>query len=154
MSYWNKLLSALGFHWTRKRSFNFDEELVKSLRMLAELEQRSENEVAADLLSSALARHTIGEDYLRRWEALSAREQQVVSLLVLDYTNRQIAAALSVSVDTVKSHVAHALHKFDMHSRSELRKALQGWEMDAWRKANLGMPFPSGDPAGGSGDEV
>lgn len=136
----DKLLAALGLSRQRKHTYNFSEELIQSLHILAEREQRSDDEIASDLLASALARQVLGEDALRRWEGLSFREQQVVSLLVLDYTNRQIAAFLGLSTETVKSHVAHVLHKFDLHSRSALRNAMQGWELEAWRQANLDRP--------------
>ncbi|MBE3117956.1 MAG: helix-turn-helix transcriptional regulator [Candidatus Atribacteria bacterium] len=56
-------------------------------------------------LASALAqRKTHGELY-HRWQSLSPREQEVTALACRGYTNRQIAARLGVSAETVKTHV-------------------------------------------------
>jgi len=76
------------------RRFQFDAALLESLRQVAEREQRSEDEVAADLLESALAQHGAHEARIQVWESLSPREQEVVALACLGHTNRQIAAQL------------------------------------------------------------
>jgi DNA-binding CsgD family transcriptional regulator len=137
MTLWQRMLGVLGFVRPANRSFHFDADLVRSLRLLAEYEQRPEDEVAADLLSFALTQRGLVEDNLRRWQELSFREQQVAALVCLDYTNRQIAACLSISPETVKTHVGNALKKFAMHSKPELRAALSGWDWDAWRSVNI-----------------
>jgi len=137
MTMWQRMLGALGFVRSANRSFHFDAELVRSLRLLAEHEQRPEDEVAADLLAFALAQRGVVEDNLYRWQELSFREQQVAALVCLDYTNRQIAARLKISPETVKTHVGNVLKKFDMHSKPELRAALSEWDLDTWREANV-----------------
>lgn len=50
---------------------------------------------------------------------LTAREADVLRLLVTGATNRQIAQALCISRETVKTHVANILHKLDAASRAE-----------------------------------
>ncbi len=47
MSFWLRLLRALGFYTPVDKTYYLDEEVVKSLQMLAEQEQRSEGEVAS-----------------------------------------------------------------------------------------------------------
>lgn len=53
--------------------------------------------------------------------ALSAREREVLRLLIDNKTNKEIAALLCVSENTVKFHVRNLLQKTDCKSRVELR---------------------------------
>jgi DNA-binding NarL/FixJ family response regulator len=50
---------------------------------------------------------------------LTKREQDVLRLLAQGQSNRQIAQALMVSENTVKTHVRHILEKLELDSRSE-----------------------------------
>lgn len=50
---------------------------------------------------------------------LSSREIEVLRLICLGHTNREIAHALYVSEETVKSHVVHILRKLDVSSRTQ-----------------------------------
>lgn len=57
---------------------------------------------------------------------LSAREQEVLALLALGKTDREIADALSISHSTARAHVAHVLQKLDARNRAvAVRKALE-----------------------------
>jgi len=53
-------------------------------------------------------------------EGLSARELDVLSLLVRGKTNAEMAAELGVSERTVYSHVESIKHKLDLSSRADL----------------------------------
>jgi DNA-binding NarL/FixJ family response regulator len=133
VSIWHNLLRRLGFTRPSRLTFEMDQEMVQSLQHLAQREQRTENELAAELLSLALVRRDAAEANLQRWQALSPREQQVTALVCLGYTNRQIANHLVLSYDTVKSHVRNVLYKFDLRSKAELRQTLSDWDFSAWR---------------------
>ena len=50
---------------------------------------------------------------------LTPREAQVLNLLARGYTNREIAAALVISVKTVSVHVWHILRKLGVPNRLE-----------------------------------
>src|SRR5512134_684459 len=116
MSLWQRLLRMLGFQRSSDRlSFSVDAGLIRSLQGLAKQEQRSEDELAAELLSYALAQRDAAEANLQRWRSLSDREQQVTALVCLGFTNRQIASRLVISPETVKTHVSRALLKFGLH---------------------------------------
>jgi DNA-binding CsgD family transcriptional regulator len=101
---------------------------------LAEQEQRPVEEVQADMIVTALAqRRTHGELY-KRWQSLSPREQEVTALACRGDTNRQMAARMGVSEETVKTHVRNALVKFNLHGKGELRMALEEWDFSEWDK--------------------
>lgn len=63
---------------------------------------------------------------------LSDRETEVLRLIALGYSNKEVAARLSLSVKTVEAHKANAMRKLDMYSRIDLVRyaMLQGWLQD------------------------
>lgn len=130
---WRRISQALGALSGRERPlFEFDQELVASLQEFAEREERQTEDVAADLLTYALAQRQTAQKYLLRWRELSPREQQVVALTCLNYTNRQIAATLVISPETVKTYVRRVLRKFDVNSKAQLRQTLSEWDFSEW----------------------
>ena len=52
----------------------------------------------------------------------------MTALACLGYTNRQMAARLSVSPETIKGYVRQALVKWNAHSKNELRLLLEQWD--------------------------
>ena len=52
-------------------------------------------------------------------DPLSDRELEVLRLLDTDLTGPEIAAELTVSVNTVKTHIKRIYNKLDVHSRYE-----------------------------------
>jgi DNA-binding CsgD family transcriptional regulator len=133
MLFLNRLMDVLRRLPLAPRLFQFDEPLLKSLRRVAEREQRSEEEVAAHLLETALARRGADEELIGLWNELSSREQQVVALACLGNTNRQIAARLYLSPETIKTHMRHAQRKFGVPNKSELRARLADWDFRDWK---------------------
>ncbi len=130
---WRHIRQALGAPTGGERlSFELDQELTASLQEFAEREARETEEVAADLLAYALAQRQSAQEYLLRWRELSPREQQVVALTCLNYTNRQIAATLMISPETVKTYVRRVLRKFDVNSKAQLRQTLSEWDFSKW----------------------
>ncbi len=64
--------------------------------------------------------------------ALSPRETEVLRLMALGHTNREIAEQLSLSVRTVETHRSHIQQKLGLDSRPELtRYALDNGLIDA-----------------------
>jgi DNA-binding NarL/FixJ family response regulator len=67
-----------------------------------------------------------GQDAGMPLETLTARERDVLQLIVQGKTNREIAAALVVSPGTVKQHVEHILSKMGVSDRTQAAvRALQ-----------------------------
>ena len=91
-------------------------------------------------LDPAVAGRVIG-DYGRRRQpvttvagagTLSSREEEVLRLIAWGYSNKEIAARLDLSVKTVETHKANAMHKLQMRSRIDIVRfaLLQGWLED------------------------
>jgi DNA-binding CsgD family transcriptional regulator len=113
-------------------AYHFHADLLQALSLLAERESRPIEQIAAELLSQALARRQAAEASLPRWESLSPREQQVAALVCLHLTDLEIASYLGISPETVKSHVQGIFTKFNLHRRSELRLVLADWDFSEW----------------------
>ncbi len=134
------LLSLKRFLLRPKRSFHFDSDLIQVLQELADVEQRPVKEVATELIANGLAYHRLAEENLQYWQLLSLREQQVVALVCLNYSNLQIAGRLGITGETVRTHIRNVLSKFNGIDRIELRKRfLPGsyWDFEAWESAGL-----------------
>ena len=60
-----------------------------------------------------------GGSALEETLGLTSREAEVLTLVARGYTNREIAAALVISVKTASVHVSHILRKLDAPNRRE-----------------------------------
>lgn len=83
------------------------EELIKAIRAAAKGESYLHNVVASRLA-----------EQLRRPD-LTARELEVLRLIVACNSNKEIAAALSIEVGTVKLHVGKILDKLQARDRTD-----------------------------------
>lgn len=54
-----------------------------------------------------------------RWEQLTPREQEILSLIAKGANNREIAQHLHISEKTVKNHVTSILHRLDLRDRTQ-----------------------------------
>jgi DNA-binding NarL/FixJ family response regulator len=118
------------------RVFLKDEELVAAVKDIARQQSRAEEDLIADLTKAGL-NQLLGQNELEeRWASLSHREQQVVALICLGYRNHEIAEALVIAPETVKTHLQRVFDKFNLRSRKELRLALKHWEFREWWEHN------------------
>lgn len=131
----NILLHRLGL-WrnAEPRYYELDESLQVMLEGIAEQEQRSPEEVASHLLREGLEHRQTEDTLWQRWQSLSGREQDVAALACLGYSNKEIASRLGVSAETVKTHLHHALTKFNLRTRAELGLLLADWDFSAWER--------------------
>lgn len=105
-------------------SFELDPALSAQLRLAARARQQSTESLIADLLIQGLERETLRQQAEAALSALTEREQEVARLAARGRTNRQIAEALFISTETVKTHIRNVLDKFEVHSKSDLRLLL------------------------------
>ncbi|HJZ49284.1 MAG TPA: response regulator transcription factor [Roseiflexaceae bacterium] len=87
------------------------DELSRAVRALVQGGAALEPGVAARLLER-MSESERGDD-------LSARELEVLRLLVEGASNKAIAARLNLSENTVKSHISHIFGKLNVQSRAE-----------------------------------
>jgi DNA-binding NarL/FixJ family response regulator len=76
---------------------------------------------------------------------LSAREKQILGLVVMGYMNGQIAERLFLAESTVKSHLSSAFGKLEVHSRHEAVDLI----LDPERGLALGILALGGEPLAG-----
>ena len=127
-----RLLSRLGFKRSGTRAYALDDESYSLLESLAVREQRSAEDIHADILANAFEQQLSQDALYQYWQSLSPREKDVAALSCLGYTNRQIAAKLHVSPDTVKGYIRQVLGKFHIHSKTDLRLLLFRWNFSEW----------------------
>ncbi len=72
-----------------------------------------------DLVLDLLRRMSGPKQETRVASPLTDREQDVLRLIVLGHTNREIAETLSLTVSTVKTHVEHVIRKLDVSDRTQ-----------------------------------
>jgi DNA-binding CsgD family transcriptional regulator len=132
-----ELLARLGLkRGTEPQYFKLDANLNQEMINLAEREQRPVEDVHAELVAMALTLRKANGNLWQRWESLSPREQDVTAFTCLGYTNRQMAATMGVSPETVKGYIRQTLVKFQFKSKDELRMRLESWDFCKWgRKA-------------------
>ncbi len=107
------LAGASGFLLKRARP----EEVVRALRMLA----AGDSLLFPSAIREPAERHSAAEAPVGGLDAagLTEREGEVLRLIARGLSNAEIAAQLTVSLETVKSHVAHVLTKLDARDRTQ-----------------------------------
>lgn len=125
-----RLLGKLAQYFARKSGIQLSDDMLKALRLMAKQNGRSEHDLTVDLIHSGYAQQQVSWELVRCWRSLTPHERQVVALICCNYTNRQIAEQLVVSVETVRSHVSQCLRKFGVRNRRELSLLLAGWQFD------------------------
>lgn len=85
--------------------------------------------LAASIPSGHLAEHSPA-----LIDPLSARELEVLQLMVAGYSNQEIANKLVISIGTVKAHTSNIFNKLDVRSRTQaIRKAGEFHLLKSWR---------------------
>ena len=104
------------------------EELVEQLHGLARGEAAISRRMAMQILEefSRLERQA---EILEPTGGLSAREVEILELVAARMTNKEIAASLSISENTVKNHLKNILAKLQLGSRRQAAAyaAARGW---------------------------
>ena len=133
MSIWARILSVIGLRpISAPRKYKVSESMQVTLTTLAQHEGRPEDELIQDLLAAGLTQYYSSDVLLQQWETLSPRERDVAALACLGCTNKEIGRRLSISPETVKTHLRNVLIKFNLRTRSELKLSLQKWDFSAW----------------------
>lgn len=120
-SYLQEMLSAGASGYILKRAAT--KELINAVRIVAEGRTYLDPEMSAAVVQSFSPLKADGQ------KQLTERELSVAKLLAQGYTQKEIAAQLSVSIKTVDTHKARCMEKLGLNSRAELVRFAfqQGW---------------------------
>ncbi|MEK3875079.1 helix-turn-helix transcriptional regulator [Paenibacillus sp. FSL M7-0420] len=121
-----ELLADSDLEWLDPARFNLDDHVVGELysepRTTFESFLRSRSEalpakrgVSAGKLLNSTALKTPKEEW-----GISPREEEVLELIILGKTNKEIASALFISEHTVKNHLSRIFNKMDVTDRSQI----------------------------------
>ncbi len=94
-------------------------ELTAAIRVVAAGDALIAPSITRRLIGEFVGRSRPSADRMRRVGELTPRERDVLVLLARGRSNGEIAAALVVGENTVKSHVAHILDKLGARNRVE-----------------------------------
>jgi len=84
-------------------------------------------EAAACWLALQASVHRQDQEVAQQWARLTAREQQVVALCCLEYSDHEIAATLDDAYGTARTHLYKAIDKLGINKKSELHFLLRNW---------------------------
>ena len=106
-------------------------ELLQAIRAAATGGQYLDSSLTARVTAAFLARE--GKRVSKSEGTVTERESAVLRLIASGYSNKEIAAQLSLSVKTVEAHKANAMRKLGLTGRIDIVKyaILQGWMDDA-----------------------
>ncbi len=102
-------------------------ELIDAIRATYKNQKFLDREIVTDLVEgvfSGSGKKSVVADGL-----LSDRETEIIRLIAVGYTNKEVASQLKISVKTVETHKARAMAKLQLESRAELMRyaVKNGW---------------------------
>lgn len=112
-----QLLRAGAAGYVLKRAAAQD--LVQAVRAAAKGEAFLYPSIARKVVEDYLKRVESGEER-ERYDGLTTREKEILTLIAQGLSNQQIAEKLYISIKTVQTHRAHILEKLGLHDRTEL----------------------------------
>ena len=120
-----EMLRAGAKGYVLKQSSSAD--LARALRAVAAGQNYVDPAVTGMLVDDYTGRQSAGAAAPK--EELSGREEEALRLIALGYSNKEIAARLSVSVKTVEAHKANAMRKLGLGGRSDIVSyaIFRGW---------------------------
>ena len=104
-------------------------ELINAIRTVGSGNAYLDSSLTSKVMGGYISRGLRGE----RHTEISDRESEVLRLIALGYSNKEIAAQLGLSVKTVEAHKANAMRKLNMRGRIDIVRyaILQGWLEDS-----------------------
>jgi RNA polymerase sigma factor (sigma-70 family) len=114
--------------------FEVDPTLSSWLWTAAQARDLTPEELVAELLLRGLQQQAQRDRIETVLASLTPREREVVQLAARGLTNQQIAEALIISPETVKTHVRRALEKLGLQSKIDLRLLLLEGRVRWWKR--------------------
>ncbi|HSK74794.1 MAG TPA: response regulator transcription factor [Pyrinomonadaceae bacterium] len=123
-AYLQQLIKAGALGYVLKQSA--PTELIRAIRAVAEGKSYLDPTITNKVMGNYARRSALrGENK----SELTDRESEVLRMIALGYSNKEIGARMDISVKTVEAHKANAMKKKDMRSRIDIVRyaILQGW---------------------------
>jgi len=126
-SFLEQLISAGASGYVLKQSA--PAELINAIRTVGNGNSYLDSSLTGKIMDGFVGRGLRGE---RKGE-VSERELEVLRLIALGYSNKEIASQLDLSVKTIEAHKANAMKKMNMRGRIDIVRyaILQGWMEDS-----------------------
>ncbi|MFN7928758.1 MAG: response regulator transcription factor [Blastocatellia bacterium] len=105
-------------------------EIIRAIRVVATEGTYLDPTIAGKVIDTLVGR--VSKRNIEKAGTLTERETEVLRLIALGYSNKEIANHFALSVKTVETHKANAMLKLDMNSRVDIVRygILQGWLQD------------------------
>lgn len=142
----DRLLYRFGYVRIRQPILYLEEEMVLMLASLSGSAQQDVEQMAQELLATAVNKRLTDAAYLQLWQELTRREKQTAALVCLGFTNQEIAVRMIISVNTVKTHIRNIFGKFGVNSKSDLQTILSGWDFTEWSEEESGIHYLDSPP--------
>jgi len=137
-AYLRSVLAAGGAGYLVKRAA--DTELLMAIRIIQQGRSYIDVRLDDNQLQTVLVdeeKTSSSSESSRSLELLSERERQVLELVALGFTHKEVGESLSLSVKTVETYRSRLAEKLGLRSRAELvRFALGLGLLDTTRSAN------------------
>jgi DNA-binding NarL/FixJ family response regulator len=106
-------------------------ELLRAIRSAAAGNRYLDAALTARVAGAFMSRHARHE--MTSAPVITQREAEVLRLIAIGHSNKEIGAQLDISVKTVEVHKANAMRKLNLHGRIDIVRyaLLQGWLQDA-----------------------
>lgn len=98
------------------------EQVLNAIREVIRGEVPMSGEIARKVLQFFRDQTTVSDEL----ENLTAREKEVLELVAFGLTNKEIAARIHLSIDSVRWHLKHIYAKLHVHSRTEAALKFRG----------------------------
>jgi DNA-binding CsgD family transcriptional regulator len=112
-----------------------DSETRRLLSDFAESVQMTREEAAGHWLEMQANAYQQDREVGRLWATLTNREQQVVALCCLEYSDREIAVMLGIAYGTARTHLYNAIRKLGISKKSELLFLLRNWDFSEFDRS-------------------
>jgi two-component system, NarL family, response regulator NreC len=105
-------------------------ELLHAIRAAAAGRKYLDSTLTARVADAFVARHERGEP--SKPPRITDRESEVLRLIAVGHSNKEVSAQLDISVKTVEVHKANAMRKLNLRGRIDIVRyaVLQGWLQD------------------------
>ena len=102
----------------------FDAELSGQIKDRADDRGQTPEALVTELVMNALKDQELWNRAAKTLADLTPRQLEVARLTAAGFTNREIAMAMTISPETVKSHLRNIMRKLDLHNREKLMRVL------------------------------